>query len=323
MAGRFSIVMAWVLIALPIRAQNLDADKARCYSTDAGAKVAGCTAMIDAKVTGADLAMAYNNRGVAYMAQGLADPALDDLTHAVTVAPGYANAWYNRGRVYEGLYLRNRAIADFNKAVELRPNYAEAFYERGSTLLGDLRYDEAIADFTKVIALQPDNTDAWAKRGLSYYDKGLRDKSLREEATADFRAALKLDPKNKAALTGLVLVDALPPGGAREVAAGLQGTRWNGASGCPIDDIQFIEDSRARVELKRVIGSGTPGEIGYTGWELAGDQIRFSFGNWDAELIGTVVSAERIDIAFDWRTVDPILRSPVPHSAKCKLDKAM
>jgi tetratricopeptide (TPR) repeat protein len=301
---RLLITLALTLVALPAWTQTPDENKAQCFSTEADAKIRGCTALIDAKqTTGAELAVVYNNRGVAYDVEHLHEQAIADFTHAIALRPDYAYAYFHRGIAYDAWSLPGRASRDFSKAIEIKKDYADAWYHLGSVHWETAHYDWAITDFTNAITLKPDYAEAYYARGSAYHAKGLRD-----QAVADYRAALKIDPKMEVAQTGLNVEGALPPGGAQSVAAGLPGAAWTRyTADCEIHQVDF-DASTARI--KRAWDSG------YTHWALVGDQLQFTFDVWDAKLIGTIVSANEIDFSFEWKTTDNL-----QHYDKCKFNK--
>lgn len=299
------IALALTLVALPAWTQTADEDKARCFGTEADAKISGCTALINAKqTTGGELAVVYNNRGVAYDFEHLHEQAIADFTQAIALRPDYAYAYFHRGIAYDGWSLPGRASADFAKAVELKHDYADAWYHLGWVYFATKHYDWAITDFTNVIKLKPDDANAYNARADAYHASGLHD-----QAIADYRAALKINPKLEVAQAGLINEGALPPGGAQTVAAGLPGTTWTrSATDCEIHQIEFLDATTARIRRAWDFGS--------THWALVGDQLQFTFDEWDARLTGTVVSANEIDLSFDWKTIDHM-----QHYDKCKLNR--
>lgn len=298
------LALALTLAALPAWTQTPDENKARCFGTEAEAKISGCTALINAKqTTGGELAVIYNNRGVAYDFEHLHEQAIADFTQAIALRPDYAYAYFHRGIAYDGWSLPGRASADFTKAIELKHDYADAWYHLGWVYWETAHYDWAITDFTNAITIKPDYAEAYYARGSAYHAKGFRD-----QAIADYRAALKVDPKMEVAQAGLNIEGALPPGGAQSVAAGLPGTTWaRSTTDCEIHKIEF-DATTARIRRAWDFGS--------TQWALVGDQLQFTFDEWDARLTGTVVSANEIDLSFDWKTADHM-----QHYDKCKLNK--
>ena len=296
------VVFAVLAAVLPARTQTVDENRARCFSTDPAAKIAGCTALIDGKqVAGGELAEAYNNRGVAYEASYQREQAIADFTAAVTLRPDYANAFYNRALSYDKWNLPNRAIADLNTAIALRPGYVDAWLKQAWLYLTNNHSDWAIDDFTKVIQLKPDSTEALVGRAYAYHGKHMRD-----EAVADYRAALKIDPNLESAKTGLANEGALPAGGAQEAASTLPGSTWSRSDLlCEIQEIEFHAGNEARIKRAWDFAGAR--------WSLAGDQIQFEFNDWDARLAGPLVTADDLDLTFEWKTTDQ-----QGHLQKCK-----
>ncbi|MGN8545251.1 tetratricopeptide repeat protein [Bradyrhizobium sp. 13971] len=99
-----------MLPALPAVAQNPKKDNylrtiGLCSGLDrtpADARVAACTALIDAgqDMTPAGLAIAYNNRGNAYAAKGDYDGAIRDFDRSIELNPTYTKPFNNRGVAY-------------------------------------------------------------------------------------------------------------------------------------------------------------------------------------------------------------------------------
>ena len=86
-----------------------------------------------------DLAVAYNNRGVALNASGDSQHAIADVTKAIQLEPGNAWAFNNRGDAYFRMHNWNAAIDDYSHALALKPDLAYALYARGAakTYRGD------------------------------------------------------------------------------------------------------------------------------------------------------------------------------------------
>ena len=79
-----------------------------------------------------------------------------------------AVAYTNRGNAYLGKKDYDRAIADYNKAIELEPKLAAAYANRGLAYGAKGDIDGAIADLDKAIDLNPKLAHAYANRGLAY-----------------------------------------------------------------------------------------------------------------------------------------------------------
>jgi len=79
-------------------AQTLD--QQRCLAPDPDLKISGCTAVIQSgHETQQNLAIAFYNRGNAYVRKGQNDRAIQDYDQAIRLNPNFADAFYNRGNV--------------------------------------------------------------------------------------------------------------------------------------------------------------------------------------------------------------------------------
>ena len=136
-----------------------------------------------------DSAVAYNNRGLAYVGKGAFDDAIADFTKAIELNSDLAVAYSNRGGAYREKGEFDTAIKDFNKAIELEPNRADTFSNRGGAYRNKGAFDDAIADFTKAIELDPNFTVAYYGLGLAYDDKGEIEKAI-----GNFDKAIELKP---------------------------------------------------------------------------------------------------------------------------------
>jgi len=176
------------------------------------------------------MAVAFNNRGVAFADKGDHDRAIADYTEAIRLDRNFAYAFNNRGVALAGKGDFDRAIRDYDEAVRLDPGYAIAFNNRGVAYKNKGNYDRAIEDYDKSISLQPAYAGAWNNRcfdraitgqlaaaladcneslrlkweahaldsrGLVYLKMGEFDKAI-----ADYDAAFKSDPKLAGSLYG-------------------------------------------------------------------------------------------------------------------------
>jgi tetratricopeptide (TPR) repeat protein len=75
--------------------------------------------------------------------------AMEDYNKAIQLNPNDAVAYNNRGNAYHAQGQYDRAIEDYNKAIQLNPNYAQAYAFRGAAYVGKGQYDRAISDFQK------------------------------------------------------------------------------------------------------------------------------------------------------------------------------
>ncbi len=65
-----------------------------------------------------------------------------------------------RGNVYRSISAYNLALKDLNEAADLDPKSNAAFFFRGRTYEDLGRKDEAIADFRRALAIDPADEDS-------------------------------------------------------------------------------------------------------------------------------------------------------------------
>lgn len=152
--------------------------------------IGGCSEIIDeGKQPAAILALAHNNRGVAYKVKGEYDLALQDYNQAIQLNPSAANHYNNRGIIYRLKHDYDRAIADYDEAIWLKDGYVAAFYNRALAYTDKGDYDRALADFDVVIRFNPKSALAIYARGMMFIKKGDT-----EHGNADIAAAKEIDP---------------------------------------------------------------------------------------------------------------------------------
>ena len=223
---------------LGLLSQAVADDRQICFSNGAyDAIIAACTRAIDSSVVhGRDLAVAYNQRGLAYENTGKHDAAVADFTEAIrldqtyaiahnnrswalnnkgeydqaiadsTAAiklnPKYATAYVNRGVSYESKGECGKAISDYSEAIKLNPKFAGAYNNRGVCYNAKGDFDRAIQDFNEAIRLSPKETSLYFNRGASYEKKGDSERAL-----ANYRAVLRLKPNDPAAAAAVQEVE--------------------------------------------------------------------------------------------------------------------
>lgn len=167
----------------------------------------------------ADNYIVDNNLGAALTGQGRLDEGLRYLEEARRIRPDHAPTLSNLGVALQGKGRVQEAINLYREAVKFKPTHVEAWFNLGNALekTGDL--DGAIAAFREAAQLQPDDPaiagrlqaavaakqrPASAPQGyagaagdaLADYQQGnaLRDQGRLDDATAAYRAAIRLDP---------------------------------------------------------------------------------------------------------------------------------
>ena len=217
----------------PAQIERDACDHGVVLTDEADRVIESCTALIQSgHETTADLVRDYGFRAGAYLTKHLYDREIADETKVIALAPDDAFNFEMRAGAYilKGLY--DQAIADYTKAIALKRDAPDVYYHRGSAYTYKRLYDLAIADYTKAIALKPDDGNYYASRALAYHFKGEdaqglpdADKAVallpkydnvienraeiyekldrRDDAIADYRAALALNPNDKDAQAGL------------------------------------------------------------------------------------------------------------------------
>jgi tetratricopeptide (TPR) repeat protein len=152
-----------------------------------------CSALIQSG-GGSDLerALAFENRGHAYIEIDDGDKALADFTEAVRLDPKSATAYVSRGDVYIDREDPDRAIADYTSAIQIDPKNVEAYGDRTLAYSQKGDFDHAIADASEAVRLDPKSAAAFLSRADAYRFKGDFDRAI-----ADYDEALSLDPMHK------------------------------------------------------------------------------------------------------------------------------
>ncbi|MDN4987058.1 tetratricopeptide repeat protein [Bradyrhizobium sp. WYCCWR 13022] len=128
--------------------------------------IRGCTAVIAAgERILAQLVAAYNNRGLAFRANGDLDRAIEDYDQAIRLMPDHYVAINNRGVALMAKGELDRAITDFDHAIRLKADYLAAFGARAAAYGRKGLFDRAIADLDVVIKADPKNQALIRERG--------------------------------------------------------------------------------------------------------------------------------------------------------------
>jgi tetratricopeptide (TPR) repeat protein len=122
--------------------------------------------------------------------QGQYELAINHCSSAIKIDGNFAVAYFNRGLAYMILKNNDQAIADFSKDIEILPNATRSYINRGSIYMNQQKYDLAIAEFTKSIEVNPKEPQAWLNRGLSYFQQNKADLAI-----SDCSKAIELEEK--------------------------------------------------------------------------------------------------------------------------------
>jgi tetratricopeptide (TPR) repeat protein len=131
-------------------------------NNDPDAKIRGCSTIID-RDPGA--AWAYISRGTAYIGKSEYESAIRDLTIAIDLTPPNAgdvtaSGYNNRAWAYLKAGKAAQGLPDADRSLQLRPDNTYALDTRGHIYEALGRREEAIADFRRVIALNPNDANA-------------------------------------------------------------------------------------------------------------------------------------------------------------------
>jgi predicted O-linked N-acetylglucosamine transferase (SPINDLY family) len=135
------------------------------------------------------MAKAQNNLGCTLEAMGGLGEAAECYRKAISLDPRLADAHYNLGNAHRQLAEVDRAIECISHALTLEGGRADWRCNLGDLLVRKLRLDEALASYEA--ALKIDAADARAYDGRA---RALQLLGRAQEADADFRTALKLQP---------------------------------------------------------------------------------------------------------------------------------
>jgi tetratricopeptide (TPR) repeat protein len=145
---------------------------------------------------------------------GGGDTDIARYTEAISRNPNDAVAYKNRGYAYLMKSEYDNAIADYSQVIRRNPNDADVYKSRGYAYLMKREYDNAIADYSQAIRFNPNDADAYSRRG---YARRVRkaggfgvhlgfapekeedvDKLIaeQEKIIADFIEARRLEPNN-------------------------------------------------------------------------------------------------------------------------------
>ena len=132
----------------------------------------------------------YSGRAEARMGLGNPGSAVNDMTTALLLSPGYWKIYVLRGRAYSLSGDHDMAGRDFTTAIGLRPGIPDLYYMRGGTFLALGRCEEAVRDFTSAIILH-------GKPPFNYFnDRGICLARLGRgaEAIRDYTDAISRNP---------------------------------------------------------------------------------------------------------------------------------
>lgn len=102
-----------------------------------------------------NLAVIYNNRGIAYWSKGDLDKAISSYDEAIRIQPNYVEAYHNRAMAYNDGDRSEQAIKDYDTAIRLQPDDAFAYENRGRAKLHVGQLGPAVDDLARAVQLDP------------------------------------------------------------------------------------------------------------------------------------------------------------------------
>ena len=192
---------ALVLGAAPAAGQSSQSwtwcvNRNRVFPTDTA--IRGCTAVIQSgREDQRNLAIAFNNRGLAYYGKGDYETAIADLTQAVKLDPDYADAFQSRASAYSDKGDHAHAIADYDQSIRLNSHNPIAYNNRCDEQLIVGQVKAALADCDEALRQRPNHANTLMHRGNAHL-------AAHEfaDALADYDAALKLNSRDAWSLYG-------------------------------------------------------------------------------------------------------------------------
>lgn len=128
--------------------------------------------------------------GIACMASGEYEQAIESFTRTIALTPKDEEAWSQRARAYMKMGKWAEAIEDCTNALQIEPNDIETICQRATAYTWLGKYNEAIDDVEDAVREEPKNSWAWFVRGIA--DIGL---GLQTQAVRNLSKAIRYSPK--------------------------------------------------------------------------------------------------------------------------------
>ena len=135
-------------------------------------------------LTTLDKATIYWARGAVRRLKGDLDSAIESLTEAMSINPGFKQTYYDRGWAHLQKGDLAAALADFERLVQLDEKSWDAYCGRGEVRRLEAKLEEALADVNRAIALKPDLYFAYGIRGRIYINKTDWESAVRDLSKA-------------------------------------------------------------------------------------------------------------------------------------------
>ncbi|MEP3481574.1 MAG: tetratricopeptide repeat protein [Fuerstiella sp.] len=137
----------------------------------------------------------YHLRGVAYLAHGKPDKAIEDFNESLKKKSGIAGVLNNRGTAWYEKEDYTKAKADFSAAVKSSKTHFVAYNNRALCSIAEENYPSAMADLNAAIGMNKDYPEALNNRGVVHSRQGDYSKAIK-----DFSEAIKIYDRYQDAL---------------------------------------------------------------------------------------------------------------------------
>ena len=134
--------------------------------------------------------------GIVSLTEGEFAGALASFDEAINVCPNNYKAWGNRGICLRELGRHEEGMKSLEKAIHLKPDYGIAWENKGILLVKQGREDDALECFRTSWERDPTRAMPHIRAARIYIDR-----KLFHEAIACCDAALRVEPRNGAALS--------------------------------------------------------------------------------------------------------------------------
>ena len=124
-------------------------------------EVAGLIQQTLTEVDGSPADAALRTRlGMVYQANELFDEALAVFQQGLQLDPSQPVAWYHTARLQHRLGDVEAGIVSMGRSIKLKSDYVPSFWRRGGWHFDNGAFNDAEADFRKALSLEPDNLQA-------------------------------------------------------------------------------------------------------------------------------------------------------------------
>lgn len=144
------------------------------------------------------------NLGNVYLERGEPEKGLEQLKHAVILAPDVAAYRNGLALAYKEMGWFELAASELEKALSLEPDFVMAYINLTDVYRAQKKCDDAIEAGRRAVELAPSNVAARIHLGFAYKDAGRLG-----DARMEFEEALQLDAGSAEAHNGLGIIHAL------------------------------------------------------------------------------------------------------------------